>query len=288
LKPLRTLGPEEAGISQQPAPLRRRNGIRAALAVSVALLALGAGLLATGAKAVRPSEAAVGQLRALTDHYRRVTWEYQRAARVRRTPTSFSYRHSTDPKYLRWTVAAWTKRAYIAQRLALTAIHRRLAVPLPHQPALRASRRTSLAFSRQLAVRLRRIFPGRVSRQFASAHGPNDPATLRLWQERSAAAAMAVAEHAVRRANIDSGLLHAFLCIHRYEGAWDSNTGNGYYGGLQMDQSFMLHYGRAFFTRWGTADRWPAWAQLEAAARAHSSGRGFSPWPNTARACGLV
>ena len=26
-----------------------------------------------------------------------------------------------------------------------------------------------------------------------------------------------------------------WLCIHRYEGAWNSATGNGYYGGLQMD-----------------------------------------------------
>jgi len=256
--------------------------------VSIALVALGAGLRATGAKAVRPGEAPVGQLRALTDHYRRLTWEYQRAARVRRTPTSFSYRRSTDAGYLRWTVSAWTKRAYVAQRLALTAIHRRLALPLPHQPGLRVSRRETLAFSRELTLRLRQIYPGRVTRPFAAAHARNDRATLRLWQERGAAAAIAVAEHAVRRANIDSGLLDAFMCIHSFEGAWTSNTGNGYYGGLQMDQSFMLHYGRAFLTRWGTADRWPVWAQLEAAARAHSSGRGFSPWPNTARACGLI
>ena len=66
-----------------------------------------------------------------------------------------------------------------------------------------------------------------------------------------------------------------------------SNTGNGYYGGLQMDWRFMQRYGPEFVARWGTADNWPVWAQLEAAARAHDSGRGFTPWPNTARACGL-
>jgi hypothetical protein len=55
-----------------------------------------------------------------------------------------------------------------------------------------------------------------------------------------------------------------------------------------MDHGFMRRYGRDFLVRWGTADNWPAWAQIEAAARAHRSGRGFTPWPNTARACGLL
>ena len=90
-----------------------------------------------------------------------------------------------------------------------------------------------------------------------------------------------------RRAQIDASLNDAFLCIHHYEGAWTSNTGNGYYGGLQMDRRFMQRYGRGLLGRWGTADNWPAWAQLEVAARAHDSGRGFTPWPNTARSCGL-
>jgi hypothetical protein len=79
-----------------------------------------------------------------------------------------------------------------------------------------------------------------------------------------------------------------FSCIHRYEGAWTSNTGNGYYGGLQMDLPFQHLYGGDFLARFGTADAWPVWAQLQAAARAYASGRGFAPWPNTARACGLL
>ena len=92
----------------------------------------------------------------------------------------------------------------------------------------------------------------------------------------------------MRQARIAAWLNDAFLCIHHYEGAWTSNTGNGYYGGLQMDQRFMQRYGSDFVGRWGTADNWPTWAQLEAAARAHDSGRGFTPWPNTARSCGLL
>jgi hypothetical protein len=268
--------------------LRRRIGIRAALLVSIVLVFAGAGLLARSAAAVRPDEAPVTQLRMITDHYRRVTWAYQKAARVRRTPTSFSYRRSTDPGYLSWAVASWTKRAYVAQRTAVRALHRKLAVTLPRPPGLRAPRLREISYNRTLALRLHRIYPGRVSRRFATAHGRTDRATLRLWQERSALAAIAVAEHAVRRANVDSGLLNALLCIHSYEGAWDSNTGNGYYGGLQMDRRFMLLYGAGFVARWGTADHWPVWAQLETAARAHESGRGFTPWPHTARACGLL
>ena len=78
------------------------------------------------------------------------------------------------------------------------------------------------------------------------------------------------------------------MCIHHYEGAWNSNTGNGYYGGLQMDLTFQSLYGAEFLNRWGTADNWPVWAQLQSAVRAYQSGRGFGPWPNTARACGLI
>lgn len=76
-------------------------------------------------------------------------------------------------------------------------------------------------------------------------------------------------------------------CIHGGEGAWNSNTGNGYYGGLQMDISFQRSYGPEFL-RFGYADEWPVWSQLIAAERAYYSGRGFYPWPNTARACGLI
>ena len=52
------------------------------------------------------------------------------------------------------------------------------------------------------------------------------------------------------------------MCIHHYEGKWTANTGNGYYGGLQMDMKFQVTYGSAFLVRWGTADNWPIWAQV--------------------------
>lgn len=67
--------------------------------------------------------------------------------------------------------------------------------------------------------------------------------------------------------------------VHRCEGSWRANTGNGYHGGLQMDWSFMRSYGPEFIEWWGGAEAWPAWAQLAAAERAYRSGRGASPWP---------
>jgi hypothetical protein len=79
----------------------------------------------------------------------------------------------------------------------------------------------------------------------------------------------------------------AWLCIHHFEGAWhDPNA--PYYGGLQMDVQFQRRYGAAFFRRKGTADHWTPLEQMWAAERAHRSGRGFYPWPNTARVCGLI
>lgn len=83
-------------------------------------------------------------------------------------------------------------------------------------------------------------------------------------------------------------LIGAFSCIHHYEGAWTANTGNGYYGGLQMDRPFQSRYGGSFLRRWGTANNWPIWAQIQASVRAYRSGRGFGPWPNTAHDCGLL
>ncbi len=272
-------------------PLRRLSWSSTAFACALALFltatALAVANVARAQQTVRPAES-VGAMRSLADHYRRVAWEFQSAAQTRRTPTSFSYRRSTDPDYLHWTIASWTRRAEGARRLALRSLHKRLAVKLPNPPGLRASAATRLLYSRRLALSLRKIYPGRVTRTFASAHASTGTGTLRLWQERAAAAAILVSQHAVRRAQIAASLNDAFLCIHRYEGAWTANTGNGYYGGLQMDRRFMELYGSEFVDRWGTADNWPSWAQLETAARAHDSGRGFTPWPNTARFCGLL
>ena len=82
-------------------------------------------------------------------------------------------------------------------------------------------------------------------------------------------------------------LVDEFRCVHHYEGAWDDDTGNGYYGGLQMDRTFELTYGHEFVQSFGNANRWPPALQLAVAIRAWTH-RGFHPWPNSARLCGLL
>lgn len=81
--------------------------------------------------------------------------------------------------------------------------------------------------------------------------------------------------------------LAAADCVHKREGAWDANTGNGYFGGMQADMAFQRAYGWYYLVRWGTADRWPWWAQLHMAYNGWAA-RGWQPWPNTARRCGLL
>jgi hypothetical protein len=99
-----------------------------------------------------------------------------------------------------------------------------------------------------------------------------------LWHRR-ALRVRRLAAHPPHRA--------AWLCIHRYEGAWnDANA--PYYGGLQMDIGFQRTYGRHLLRRKGTANHWTPLEQMWVAERAHRSGRGYYPWPNTARYCGLI
>jgi hypothetical protein len=99
-----------------------------------------------------------------------------------------------------------------------------------------------------------------------------------LWRRRATAA---------RRQAQHPPHLQAWLCIHRYEATW-TDSGAPYYGGLQMDLGFQAHYGGQLLRTKGTADRWLPLEQMWVAERAFSSGRGFYPWPNTARYCGLI
>ena len=77
-----------------------------------------------------------------------------------------------------------------------------------------------------------------------------------------------------------------FMCIHRFEGSW-SDTGAPYWGGLQMNYGFQATYGSWLLRTKGTADHWTPLEQIWVAEKAARS-RGFYPWPNTARYCGLI
>ena len=98
------------------------------------------------------------------------------------------------------------------------------------------------------------------------------------WQ-RFARTARLQAQHVPHRG--------AWLCIHRYEASW-SDDAPPYYGGLQMDWGFMSTYGGYLLRTKGPANRWTPLEQMWVAEHAYRSGRGFYPWPNTARVCGLI
>ena len=100
---------------------------------------------------------------------------------------------------------------------------------------------------------------------------------LRFWLRHAARA---------RRTAFHPPHLAAWLCIHRYEGAW-SDGGDPYWGGLQMDRGFMLRYAPASLLRRGWANAWSPIEQMWVAERALRSGVSFSAWPNSSRMCGI-
>ena len=79
----------------------------------------------------------------------------------------------------------------------------------------------------------------------------------------------------------------AWNCIHKYEGSWKDNY-KPYFGGLQMDLGFQSRYGYYLLKLKGTANNWSVLEQMWTAEKAFRAGRGFYPWPNTARFCGLI
>ncbi len=97
----------------------------------------------------------------------------------------------------------------------------------------------------------------------------------RLWSRRRV--------RAYRYAKSHTTIPHRalWLCIHSREGAWNANTGNGYYGGLQMT------YG------WGGVARADLLSPAEQMALAERQYRasGYSvawlegQWPNTSPPC---
>lgn len=77
--------------------------------------------------------------------------------------------------------------------------------------------------------------------------------------------------------------LAGWLCIHSREGAWNANTGNGYYGGLQMTYGWLGYIS-------GRASDMSPMAQMAAAEGGYQMS-GYSDawmrgqWPNTYPPC---
>jgi hypothetical protein len=100
---------------------------------------------------------------------------------------------------------------------------------------------------------------------------------LDLWHHRALAA---------KRQALNPPHRSEWLCIHGYEAKW-TDPDAPYYGGLQMDREFQVTYAPELLRSKGTADHWTPLEQMWVAERAYRT-RGFWPWPNTARYCGLL
>ncbi len=109
------------------------------------------------------------------------------------------------------------------------------------------------------------------------------------------------------------GNIRDWLCIHNGEGDWEDG-GDTYWGGMQMDLDFMEAHGRDMLAKYGKPrgvtgpngweNPWTPREQVIVAQRAKQGirtslddgrivfwqdrPRGYNPWPNTARDCGLL
>lgn len=122
---------------------------------------------------------------------------------------------------------------------------------------------------------------------------------LRLWYHRW----LAAKQHATNPPHLGE-----WLCIHsgikggrwspkleylgggiivgQGEAPWHYDGGT-YDNGLQMDSGFQSDYGARLLRSVGPGYKWSPWQQMWVAEKAYRT-RGFYPWPNTARACGLI
>jgi len=102
---------------------------------------------------------------------------------------------------------------------------------------------------------------------------------FRRWQLRHRQAHRLSSTCAVRAA---ASHLSGWLCIHHGEGAWNSQTGNGYYGGLQMSYGWMGVVGNAALLSPGAQIR-----LADQVARAHGYSYSWmaGQWPNTFPPC---
>lgn len=76
--------------------------------------------------------------------------------------------------------------------------------------------------------------------------------------------------------------LEQAACIRAHEGAWTSNTGNGFYGAYQFLLSTWQSVGGEGYPHQASEEEqnYRAWVLWQRS--------GWAPWPNTARYCGLL
>ena len=157
-------------------------------------------------------------MRVLVEHYRELTWTYRarRAseADAQLAPRPPHERREVPPAVDRHLDASRVPRAAARARGHPPAAARAAAAgACPARPALLRASATADGSLSACAGSIQGTSP----RRFAQAEASTARATLRLWQRRSAAAALVVSTH---EPAIPAWLHDSFLCIHRFEGSW--------------------------------------------------------------------
>ena len=164
---------------------------------------------------------------------------------------------------------------YVGLSAATIRVHHVPTHPRPH--LVRAHRHVDPRLTRRLRMTAWR-WQAIVGRRRVRLTAPlGSPRAYVFWR-RQARVVLRIAKNPPHKS--------AWLCIHRFEGSW-GDSGDPYWGGLQMDRGFMSTYAPGSLLRHGWADRWTPLQQMWVAERAYRT-RGFYPWPNTARSCGLI
>lgn len=159
--------------------------------------------------------------------------------------------------------------------------------PAPQHTTLAAPAATLSSFDDSAALYLHRQVAQAASRAAhrAAIHAARQRAIARA-KARAAARARAEAARRAQAAAAPAAPASSYwdhIAACESGGNWATNTGNGYYGGLQMDMEFWTTYGGlAFAARPDLASRE---AQIVVATRARDGwgrypARGYSPWPN--------
>jgi hypothetical protein len=198
--------------------------------------------------------------------YRKAVWHWQSKMGIARTRSSYAPGRVKSVAYANWVLKTWEHRARHLHNKARRWMARRTAY------FRETVRHWALVMGKNPVEQL--DLPRRTLAGLGNIEAQYDQ-----WRR---------IEQAVLAEVLSPPYSAEFDCIHHYEGAWTANTGNGYYGGLQMDLAFQRTYGGYLLITKGTADKWTPAEQKLVAVRAHDSGRGFGPWPNTAHACGLI